>query len=124
MEKYIIWGLTHKNLIVALTEDLSSFAQGETFWKAVQNLLELNKNFIPSKETEETDVSSRLNMYQNTGVNKVEILIDKEKNKYAVKCANSRSFFDAADIKEALKKYIEGRAATSVINTGDLLKDQ
>lgn len=124
MEKYIIWGIHHKNRIVALTEDLSDYAQGETFWKAAQNLLELNKNLIPSKETEETDIGSRLNMYQNTGVNKVEILIDKEKNKYAVKCTNSRSSFDAADVQDALKKYIEGRAKTSVINTGDLLEDQ
>lgn len=124
MEKYIIWGIAHKNMIVALNEDLSGYAQGETFWKAAQNLFELNKNLIPSKNTEETDLNYRLNMYQITGVNKVEILIDKEKNKYAVKCANSRSFFDAADTKEVLKKYIQGRAKTSVINTGDLLKDQ
>ena len=124
MEKYIIWGLTHKNLIVAMNEDLSRFAQGETFWKAAQNLLELNKNLIPSKETEETNVGYRLNMYQNTGVNKVEIFIETDKNKYSVKCANSRSYFDAEDTQDALKKYVEGRAKTSVINTGDLLKDQ
>lgn len=124
MEKYIIWGITHKNLIVALTEDLSGFAQGETFWKAAQNLVEVYKNLNPSKESEETDVGSRLNMYQKTGVNKVEIFIEKDKNKYAVKCANSRSFFDATDTRDALNKYIEGRAKTSVINTGDLLRDQ
>lgn len=123
MEKYIIWGIIHKNMTVALTEDLSGFAQGETFWKAVQNLHETYKEWLPSKNPEETDLRSRLTMYHETGVNKVEIFVEEDKNKFTVTCANSRSFIEANDSRDALKKYIEGRAKTSVVNTGELLKD-
>lgn len=111
-------------MTVALTEDLSGFAQGETFWKAVRNLHETYKDWGPSKNLEETDLKSRLTMYQETGVNKVEIFIEEDKNKFIVTCANSRSYLEAADMQDALKKYIEGRAKTSVVNTGELLKDQ
>ena len=74
---------------------------------------------IPSETTEESDFNARLKMYYETGVNKVEIFVEQESKQYAVRCANSRSFIDAGDEQEALFKYIEVRAKTSAINTGD-----
>lgn len=116
--KYVFWNVIHKNSNIALTEDLSTYAQGETFWKAMFNLCQALKEWVPSSSPEESEINSRLRMYYETGINKVEILVEKADNRVAVKCANSRSFFETADEKKALLKYIEGRAKTSVVNTG------
>ena len=62
----------------------------------------------------------RLKMYYETGINKVEILIDKEKDRYAVACSNTRSFIQASSEQEALLKYVEAKAQSSKINTGDM----
>ena len=80
MKKFVFWSILHKHTNIALTEDLSKYAQGETFWKAMQNLAETLRVWTPSTVTEESDINSRLKMYYETGINKVEILIDKEKD--------------------------------------------
>lgn len=119
MTKYIFWSVLHSNKNIALTEDLSKYAQGETFWKAVLSLCETLKEYVSSETTEESDFNARLKMYYETGINKVEIFVDKERNRYAVRCANSRSFIDAHDEREALLKYVGVRAKTSSVNTGN-----
>jgi hypothetical protein len=58
-------------------------------------------------------------MYNETGINKVELFVGKEGSRYSVKCTNSRSFVEAESEEDALIKYIEARAKTSVVNTGD-----
>ena len=118
MKKYVFWSSIHKNDCIALNEDLSKYAQGETFWKAMLSLCETLKEWIPSPSTEESDIKRRLKMYYETGINMVELLVDKENDRYAVKCANSKSFLEAADENDALMKYIETRAKTSVIDPG------
>ncbi len=118
MKKFVFWSILHKNTCVALNEDLSKYAQGETFWKAMLNLGENLKEWIPSAMTEESAINHRLKMYYETGINKVEIFVNKDGKKYAVKCSNSRSFIDAASETEALLKYITTRAKTSVIDPG------
>jgi len=118
VKKFVFWSILHKNICIALNEDLSKYAQGETFWKAMLNLGESLKEWIPSGTTEESNINHRLKMYYETGINKVEIFIDKEGKKYAVKCSNSRSFIEAATETEALLKYVSTRAKTSVIDPG------
>ena len=118
MKKFVFWSILHKNICIALNEDLSKYARGETFWKAMLNLGENLKDWIPSGTTEESNINHRLKMYYETGINKVEILIHKEGKKYAVKCSNSRSFIEAATETEALLKYVSTRAKTSVIDPG------
>jgi predicted RNase H-like HicB family nuclease len=119
MKKFVFWSILHKHTNIALTEDLSKYAQGETFWKAMQNLVETLRDWTPSSVTEENDINSRLKMYYETGINKVEILIEKENDKYAVACSNTRSFIKANSEQEALMKYVEAKAQSSKINTGD-----
>ncbi len=119
MKRFIFWSVLHKNISIALTEDLSKYAQGETFWQAMLNLCETLQDLTSSSTIEESDLNARLRMYHETGINKVEIFVGKEGNRYAVKCANSRSFLDAKDIQEALRKYVAARAKTSFVNTGD-----
>jgi hypothetical protein len=119
LKKYIFWSVLHNNKNIALTEDLSKYAQGETFWKAVLSLCETLQECIPSSTMEESDFNARLKMYYETGVNKVEIFVEQENKRYAVRCANSRSFFDANDEQDALFKYVGVRAKTSSVNTGD-----
>jgi hypothetical protein len=118
MKKYVFWGVIHKNNCIALNEDLSRYAQGETFWKAVLSLCETLKAWIPSQTAEESDINMRLKMYYETGINMVELFVKEEDNRYAVKCANSKSFLEAADEIDALMKYVEIRAKTSVIDPG------
>ena len=120
MTKFVFWSILHKHTNIALTEDLSKYAQGETFWKAMRNLSETLRAWSPSPLSEESDINSRLKMYYETGINKVEILIDKEGDRFAVKCSNTRSFIEANDEQEALMKYIDAKAQSSNINTGDL----
>lgn len=119
MKKYIFWSVLHNNKNIALTENLSKYAQGETFWKAALSLCETLQECVPSETAEESDFNARLKMYYETGVNKVEIFVEQENDRYAVRCANSRSFIDAEDEQNALFKYVKVRAKTSSVNTGD-----
>jgi hypothetical protein len=118
MKKFVFWSIIHKNKCIALNEDLSKYAQGETFWKAMLSLCETLKEWIPSQTAEESDINKRLKMYYETGINMVELFVEKEGKRYAVKCTNSRSFLEAADKISALMKYVETRAKTSVIDPG------
>ena len=118
MKKYVFWSIFHKNICVALTEDLSGYAQGETFWKAMQNLCGNLKEWIPSYTTDESDINQRLKMYYETGINKVEIFVEEVGSRYAVKCSNSRSFIEAATEKEAIMKFIATKTKTSIMDPG------
>jgi len=118
MKKYVFWSIIHKNNCIALNEDLSKYAQGETFWKAMLSLCETLKEWIPSPSTEESDINRRLKMYYETGVNMVELFVEQDCKRYAIKCANSKSFHETADEIDALMKYVETRAKTSVIDPG------
>jgi len=123
MKKYVFWSANHKNRCIALNEDLSQYSQGETFWKAMQSLCETLKQWIPSRTSEESDINRRLKMYYETGINMVELFIEQDGKRYAVKCANSKSFLEAADEIDALMKYVETRAKTSVIDPGLKMMD-
>ena len=118
MKKYVFWSAIHKNKCIALNENLSKYASGETFWKAMLSLCETLKEWIPSQNTDESDVNKRLKMYYETGINMVELFVEQESRRFAVKCANSRSFLEANDEIDALMKYVETRAKTSVIDPG------
>lgn len=118
MKKFVFWSAIHKNNCIALTEDLSKYAQGKTFWKAMLSLCETLKEWIPSKTAEESDINRRLKMYYETGINMVELFVGEEGKRYAIKCANSKSFLEAADEIDALMKYVQTRAKTSVIDPG------
>jgi len=119
LKKYVFWSVLNQHTNIALTEDLSKYAQGDTFWQAMLNLSETLRECLPSEQREETDINSRLKMYSETGINKVELFVEKEENRYAVRCANSRSFVEADSERDALMKYIAARSKTSVVNTGD-----
>ena len=118
MKKFVFWSIIHNNKCIALTEDLSKYAQGETFWQAMLSLCETLKEWIPSPSTEESDINKRLKMYYETGINMVELFVEEEGKRYSVKCANSKSFLEASDEIDALMKYVETRAKTSVIDPG------
>jgi len=118
MNKYVFWSIVHKNKCVALNEDLSKYAQGDTFWKALLNLCETNKKFSPSPNIKQSPMNQRIKMYYETGLNKVEIFVQKEKSRFSVKCSNSKSFLKAPDEQKALMKYIRSRADKSVIDPG------
>ena len=118
MKKFVFWSVIHKNDCIALNEDLSKYAQGETFWRAMLSLCETLKEWVPSHTAEESDINKRLKMYHETGINMVELLVETEGKRYAVKCANSKSFLEAVDEIDALMKYVETRAKTSVIDPG------
>jgi len=119
MKKFVFWNVLHKHTNVALTEDLAKYAQGETFWKAMRNLAETLSEWIPSPLAEESDIKARLKMYYETGINKIEILIEKEHDRYAVSCSNTKSFIRASSEQEALMKYVDAKAESSRVNTGD-----
>jgi hypothetical protein len=119
LKKYVFWSVLNQHTNVALTEDLSKYAQGDTFWRAMLNLSETLREWVPSERPEETDINSRLKMYNETGINKVELFVEKEKDRYAVRCTNSRSFLQADSEEDALIQYIAARAKTSVVNTGE-----
>ena len=59
-------------------------------------------------------------MYHETGINKVEIFVEPDGRRWAVKCANSRSFIRAGSEGEALSQYVDTRARTSKVNTGEI----
>lgn len=114
----MFWSVLKEHTNIALTEDLSKYAQGDTFWQAMLNLSETLRDWLPSKNAEETDINSRLKMYNETGINKVELFVENEGRRYAIRCTNSRSFVEADSERDALIKYIAARAKTSVVNTG------
>lgn len=118
MKKFVFWSVFHKNICIALNEDLSRYGRGETFWKAMLNLCETLGEWVPSASTDESDINKRLKMYYETGINKVEIFVEQDGKRYAVKCANSRSFLEASSEHNALMKYVAVRAETSVIDPG------
>ena len=120
MKKFVFWSVLNQHINVALTEDLSKYAQGDTFWQALMNLAETLQEWIPSDSFEETEINRRVKMYNETGINKVELFVGKEKNRFSVKCSNSRSFIEADSEEEALLRYIAARAKTSVVNTGEV----
>ena len=120
MKKYIFWGVPFKNHIVALNQDLSRYALGETFWQAMRNLCETLPEWIPASSGEESDINTRLRMYHETGINKVELFLEDGGKRFAVQCSNSRSFIQAESEREALLKYVDTRARTSKVNTGDI----
>ncbi|MBN1274556.1 MAG: hypothetical protein JXB26_20025 [Candidatus Aminicenantes bacterium] len=119
MRKYIFWAVIHKNKNIALNEDLSRYAQGETFWQAMQNLADVLKRWDASSSSDGSDIGERLRMYNETGINKIEIFIEQGKSRFSIKCANSQSFINASSEEEALSKYIAVKAKTSVVNTGE-----
>ena len=119
MKKYVFWSVLNLHTNVALTEDLSRYAQGDTFWQAMLNLGETLSEWIPSSSAEASNVSERLKMYNDTGINKIELIVSKERDRFGVQCANSRSFFSVETEHEALMAYLEIRAKTSNINTGE-----
>jgi len=123
VKKFVFWSALHKNTCIALSEDLSKYAQGETFWQALLNLCETLRDWISSDSSEESDFGARLRMYQETGINKIDILVENDGGRFAVKCANSRSFIDAKNEQEAIMKYVTTRAKTSLVNTGDPKKN-
>jgi len=120
VKKFIFWGVPFKNHIVALTEDLSRYSLGETFWQAMRNLCENLPEWSPASSGEESDINTRLRMYHETGINKVELFLEEDGRRYAVRCANSRSFIQADSEAEALMKYVDTRAQTSRVNTGEI----
>ena len=121
MSKYVFWNVLRDHTNIALTENLGHYAQGDTFWQALQNLTETLKEWSVSGTDVETDINLRLKMFNETGINKIEIFVEPEKKKFSVKCANSRCVIDEAEEIGALKKYIATRAKTSVVNTGEVL---
>jgi len=121
LKKYVFWSVLNQHNNIALNEDLSKYAPGETFWKAMKNLCETLIEWTPSDNTEESDLNSRLRMFQETGINKVEIFVEKEDEKYAIQCSNTRSFIKADSERNALLKYVAAKAETSVVNTGEPL---
>lgn len=122
MKKFIFWSIIHKNINIALNEDLSGYSSGETFWQAMQSLYETPGEWTPSINTEESDINARLKMFYETGINKIEIFLQEEGDLYSIKCANSRSKINADSEQEALKKYVETRAKFSRVNVGDVSK--
>ena len=120
MKKYVFWSILNGHTNIALTENLEKYAQGDTFWQAMQNLAETLKEWIPARDTEESEINRRIKMYNDTGINKIEIFVDSENDRFGVKSGNTRSFIEAADEREAILKYIDVKAKTSIINTGDL----
>jgi len=118
MNKYVFWSFVHKNKCVALNQDLSQYAQGDTFWKALLNLCETRNKLTPSQNPKPSLMNQRIKMYYETGLNKVEILVKKEKDCFSVLCSNSKSFIKASSEPKALMKYIQSRAEKSVIDPG------
>lgn len=119
MAKYVFWSVLNQHANVALTENLSHYALGSTFWQAMLSLSEILQDWIPSEREEETNVNRRLMMYSETGINRIEIFVEGEGGRFSVRCANSSSHIEAPSEQDALKKYISVRAKTSVVNTGE-----
>jgi hypothetical protein len=122
VSKYTFWGVIHQHVNVALTEDLSRYAKGETFWQAMLNLIETQPESKASGRDEEVEINARLRMYHETGINRVEIFVSQEAKLYSVRSANTRSRIAAGSEQEAMCQYISTKARTSVVNTGEVLK--
>ena len=118
MKKYIFWGVLKQHANVAFNENLSRSATGATFWQAMQTLCGAMQEWRPAANVSETDLSTRLKMFHETGVQKVELFIESVGDRYAVRLANMRSLIEAGSEQEALLKFVDIKAQTSVINTG------
>jgi hypothetical protein len=118
VKKYVFWGMTQQNHHVAFSEDLSLYARADTFWRAVKGLCERMAEPVASTTSDETEISRRLLMFQETGVNKVEVFVEADGDGFAVRCANSRSRLKVGDEIQALLVYIDRRAETARVNTG------
>ena len=121
MTKYVFWSVLKGNRLVALDENLGRYASGETFWQALGALVAAHPDIKPSASSEESDPGARLRMYQDTGINKIEIFVEKDGGRCAVRCANSRSLLAEPSELAALLRYLEIRAKTSTVNTGEAL---
>jgi hypothetical protein len=119
MTKYVFWSILKGNRLIAMDERLDRYAAGETFWQALGALLAAHPDIAPSGSSGESDPGMRLRMYQETGLNKVEIFIEKDGGRYAVRSANSRSLTAESTESAALLRFIEIRAKTSLVNTGE-----
>ena len=119
MKKYVFWGMTQQNHHIAFNEDLSHYARGDTFWRAVKSLCDTMPPPVASTTSDETDIGRRLLMFQETGVNKVEVFVEADGDGFAVRCANSRSRLEAGDVVDALLIYVDRRAETARVNTGE-----
>ena len=120
MKKFTFWSAIHQHTNIAFTENLTSYATGDTFWQAMQNLCENLSEWQPSTTIEETDINRRLRMFNETGINKAEIFVAGDNGRYSVKCTNSRCVVEADSDVDALLKYVISRAQTSLINTGEV----
>jgi len=118
--RYLFWGVQHGRRTIALLEDLTAWAEGETFWQALGHLSKSQSVFTPSAEGEETGAAKRYRLFQETGIQQVEIFVCLNQGVYEVSCANSRSRLSTADGEGALREYIRIRAETSTVNRGDM----
>jgi hypothetical protein len=119
MTKYVFWSVLKGNRLVALDEKMERYALGETFWQAMRALLAAHPETTPSFSTEEANPAARVRMYEETGIHKVEIFIDKDGGRFSVRCANSRCQWEEKSESAALLRYVEVRAKTSLVNTGE-----
>jgi len=117
--KFVFWSIVHQRRNIALTEDLARYARGETFWQAMAELDRISPEFSPAAAPEETPLGERLRMYHDTGLNKVEIMVVPDGERFALQCANSRSRIAADSARDALRRYIAHRAETTVVNRGE-----
>jgi len=120
LTKFVFWGIVHNHRNVAFTEDLSRYARGDTFWKAVKALADILPELSASAGSGETGPDVRMMMFQETGIHKVEIFVQPEEGRFSVRCANSRCRYEAANEQAALRRFIDVRAETSVVNTGEI----
>lgn len=119
MTKYVFWSVLKGNRLIALDEGLERYASGETSWQALHSLLALLPEIRSSVSMEECNPAARLRMYQETGIHKIEIFVEKDGKRFGIRCANSRSFLDEPSESAALRRYVEVRAKTSLVNTGE-----
>lgn len=116
MKKFVFWSTRHAGKDIVLTEDLGRYAQGKTAWEALFFLAETLKTWQPATDTTESDFNQRLKMYQETGLNKIEIFLEYLDGKYAVRSTGVRSAIKADSEQHALLKYLELMAANSLEN--------
>lgn len=116
MKKFVFWCTRHNNSNIVLTENLEKYAQGKTAWQALQHLCETLQQFVPAASIDESDFNKRLKMFHETGINKIEIFIEKENSKYSVHSAGVRSFIESDDEQSALVKFAEMMALNSLEN--------
>ena len=116
--RYSFFGLVFRNQHIVFNGDLSKYGQGETFWRSLQNLADALKAFSADTAAEETPMDRRIRMFQETGINRIEIFVEKRPDGFWVRCTNSSFRVKAADEIAALREYIDKRAQTSRVNDG------